>query len=141
MFFSKRHSVYRTLLSITMLFGLLLQVEPAFACQMEEKAGPAKECCCIDNTTAPNPDSDPAVDQNPCCDFSLELSFKNSQNGSSAPLLISTRSDHSPPVQAISGYVPVGSGPDAGRMPAWRRDFDPAHSGTHTYLTTLRLRI
>ena len=139
--FFRRHSVYRTLLVVITLLGLLLQAESAFACQMMEDAGPAKECCCGDKATTPNPEPDHQPDQSPCCDFSLELSFKNSHDGSSSPLLISTQPDHSPPLQAIPSYTLAWSGQDTSRMPAWRRDFDPGHSGTHTYLNTLRLRI
>lgn len=139
--FFRRHSGYRTLLVVTTLLGLLLQVQTAFACQMMDAAGPAKACCCGDKATHPNPEPDHEPDQSPCCDFSLELSFKNIHDGSSPPLLISTQPDHSPPVYAIPSYTLAWSEPGTLRAPAWRRDFAPARSGTHTYLATLRLRI
>lgn len=135
--FFRCHSGYRPLLVAITLLGLLLQAESAFACRMMEDAGPSKECCCGDKPAVPT--SHQHADQRPCCDFSLELSFKSSDDDSS-PLLISTQSGNSPPLYAAPGYTFSGSPRElAGTI--WRRDFDPGHPGTQTYLTTLRLRI
>ena len=135
--FFRRHSGYRTFLMVMTLLGLLLQAESAFACQMMDAAGPAKECCCGDKPVVPI--SHQHADQRLCCDFSFELSFKNSYDDSS-PLLVSVQSGHSPPLYAAPGYTLNGSSHERAGV-TWRRDFDPAHPGTQTYLTTLRLRI
>lgn len=135
--FFKRHSAHRTLLVIVTVLSLLVQVQSTFACAMMDDSGPAKECCCGHKSTAPNPDSD----QSPCCDFSLDLSFKNSQDGS-APLVLPLQLDLSPPVYAIPSYTLAWTHQDlVSSKPVWLHDFGTHNSGTHTYLTTLRLRI
>lgn len=136
--FYKRHSAHRTLLVIVTVLSLLLQVQSTFACEMmDHQSGPVKECCCDHKSTAPNPDPD----QKPCCDFSLDLSFKNNPDGS-APLVLPLQLDLSPPIDIVPSYTFAWTHQDlVSSKPVWLHDYAPPNSGTDTYLTTLRLRI
>ena len=123
---------------IVTVLSLLVQVQSTFACNMmDHPSGPVKECCCHHKSTAPNPDSD----QKPCCDYSLELSFKSSPDGS-APLVLPVQLELNAPVDVLPSYTLAWTHEDlVTSSPVWLHDFDPPNSGTDTYLTTLRLRI
>ncbi len=125
------------------LLSLLLQVQSVFACQMMDHNGLAEHCCCGEMKDA-MASGENQVPASPCCDFSSELTLKGADLESNEPVAIQAQSSLELPQAAflfiLASLWPFE--PDLSfQQTFWDWDTNPGHPGTHTYLSTLRLRI
>ncbi|MBL4865872.1 MAG: hypothetical protein JKY67_05805 [Pseudomonadales bacterium] len=130
-------------LVVLILLSLVLQVQPVFACQMNSNSGLMKHCCC-DKMKSHEDSGDKQAGISPCCDFSAEVQLKSSSD--LAEEAITVQSQSSPKLSPMTFVVvSLTLWPDLVDQPTHRFfrywDVDPGHPGTHTYLSTLRLRI
>lgn len=133
---------WRNALLLLTLISVLLQVQSAFACQMMEVSGPAKDCCCGDPVDrADLLGLTQTHHGDPCCDFSLEVSFNELDVGS-APLWSPAQLlDHDPPDVPLAYTLPIVPVPVRHATVASYSVTNPSDPGSQTYLATQRLRI
>ena len=139
----RQHRHYPRALVVMVLLSLLMQVQTVFACQMMEHSGHAEHCCC-DASASPKKSELSTEHDKPCCDFSSEISIKDPQLEDSVPAI--TQQNQSLEISpAALFYFITSLWPLEIARPVplivWDFDNDPGDPGTHTYLSTLRLRI
>jgi len=125
-----------------MLCALLLQVQSVFACQMMDNSGPIEQCCC-DDESSPAAVGEAQHSAMQCCDYGLEVSM-DVDIDEDHPVLLTSHSSLDPPPIAVY-FILAALWPELEQTspaPAlWDLDSQPAHPGTETWLSTLRLRI
>ncbi|WP_338352569.1 hypothetical protein [Thalassolituus oleivorans] len=126
-----------------MLCSVLLQIQTVFACQMMDHSGPIEHCCCDDMASQNGSDAaqtEPAI----CCDIHTELTLKAVDVDGDEPVILTSHSSLDPP-PATMVFLLVTLWPElvhASPSPVvWDLASKPAHPGTSTWLSTLRLRI
>lgn len=125
------------------LLSLLLQAQSVFACQMMDHSGAAEHCCC-DAMKLKKDSNDNPETASPCCDFSSRLTLKGAGLEDEDPIVVQSQSSFELPPAAfilvLADLWRVETGPSQPRT-FWVWDSDPDNPGTHTYLSTQRLRI
>lgn len=126
----------RKALIALLLCSFLFQVQTVFACQMMDHSGPVEQCCCDDMAL---PKAEPV-----CCDIHTELTVKAVDADKDEPVALSSQPSLDPPPATLV-FLLTTLWPDAVQTSPSpvTRDLaaNPAHPGTQTWLTTLRLRI
>lgn len=132
----------KEVLAALLLCSLLFQIQTVFACQMMDHSGPIEYCCCADKAT--NKNAEKTLDgHSACCDISNELTLKADMD-KDEPVAIFSHTSLDPP-QATLVFFLVTLWPEhvqsQSSLFTWDLNTNPGHPGTHTYLSTLRLRI
>lgn len=124
------------------LFQLLFQAQTVFACQMMDHSGPIENCCC-DDMDFRDANVDTLEAHGICCDIGSELTIKDGDANKEKPILLLSQVSFDPPRTSFVVLL-VTLWPDLQSLsssPDWDFKADPKHSGSLTYLSTLRLRI
>lgn len=136
------HWTKKALIAV-MLCSLLFQIQTVFACQMMDHSGPIEHCCC-DDVTGNNSINQVPDEVSDCCHIGTELSLKAVDPDKDEPVLVSSQPSLDPPPASLV-FLLVTLWPElvqASPSPViWDLEANPGHSGTQTYLSTLRLRI
>ncbi len=129
----------RKIVTLMALLVILFQVQLVFACEMMKVSGPKSHCCCGDSTPAP-----PTPKQSSAC-CELGYAFTTHSNlDEQAAFALPTQPPQLPDLPMALVVPTEWLTAQSARLhqPLMKLcQVNPGHSGTDTYLTTLRLRI
>lgn len=120
------------LITFAALLALLLQVQTAFACEMMEHPEPVSECCCGDIANGQAPDCN-------CCTPAPRISLKTEAQQRAALPTAQFALELPQLAPPLNQWPPIPLAPAV--APAAIPYRDPAHPGSRTWLSTLRLRL
>ncbi len=140
--FRSGHWAKKALVAL-ILCSVLLQIQTVFACQMMDHSGPIEHCCCDEMASQKGSDTE-QIEHSLCCDITTELTLKAVDADTDEPVILASYSSLDPPPATVV-FLLVTLWPERTQTSpppiTWDLASKPAHPGTSTWLSTLRLRI